>query len=134
VRLLPLPTLAVLALGAFLTLGPPLRAADDPVEATKHLVELATTQIEVGQDQGDDRRISEGLAKLQTAGGQLQKALAQPGLDESAKNRVRAWLVDVESRIDWWKNEEVRHPELFDDPEERPGGRRGPVVTVGDKK
>ena len=31
---------------------------------------------------------------------------------------------------DWWKTEKLRHPELFDDPDERPGGaKKGPVVT-----
>ena len=32
---------------------------------------------------------------------------------------------------DWWKSEKLRHPELFDDPDERPGGSGGPPVVTG---
>jgi hypothetical protein len=34
---------------------------------------------------------------------------------------------------DWWQKERVRHPELFDDPDERPDRDASPAVTDGGK-
>jgi hypothetical protein len=31
---------------------------------------------------------------------------------------------------DWWKGASLHHPELFDDPEERPGGGTAPGPTT----
>ncbi len=78
------------------------QAEDDPLEAAKSLVELGKTLIEVGQDVGDEKRVREGVAKLREAKKRFEEALRKPGLSEVESNRIQAWLVDVESRIDWY--------------------------------
>lgn len=80
----------------------PARAEDDPLAEAKSLVELGKTLIEIGQDVGDEKRVREGVVKLRAAKKRFEEALQKPNLTEVEKNRIRAWLLDVESRIDWY--------------------------------
>lgn len=95
--------LAPLACLVFLLTAPTeVRASEDPLEAAKSLVELGKMLVETGSDRGDVKRIAEGVAKLREAKKALEAELKKPGLSEAESGRIQAWLVDVESRIEWY--------------------------------
>ena len=91
----------VLALLATVLLGAPsVLAAEDPLAEAKSLVELGTTLVEVGSDVGNAGKVSQGVAKYRAAKKLFETELRKPGLTPAQRNRVKAYLVDVESRID----------------------------------
>jgi hypothetical protein len=78
------------------------RADEDPLDHAKSLLDLGKALVEAGTDMDDPKRIEEGLAKFREAKALFEKELEKPGLSEAQKNRIRLYIVDVESRIDWY--------------------------------
>ncbi len=76
-------------------------AEDKRLAEARSLVTLAKMLIEVGADVGDDAKVAKGVAKLREAKKLFEAVLKTPELAEPEKNRIKAWLVDLESRIDW---------------------------------
>ena len=80
-------------------------AGEDPLDTAKSMVELGKMLVETGSDMGDPKRIKEGVAKLREAKKAFEAHLEKPGLSEAESNRIKAWIVDVESRIEWYGDE-----------------------------
>lgn len=100
-RRLPVPAafaLLALLLVPFGLLG----AEDDPLDHAKSLLELGKALVEAGTDMDDAERVRKGVATFEEARKLFQQELEKPGLTEAEKNRIRTYLVDVESRIDWY--------------------------------
>lgn len=81
---------------------PPAHAEDDPLAEARSLVELGKMLTETGADLDDPKRLARGLAKLREAKKLFEARLATPDLPAAEANRIRAWIVDVESRIEWY--------------------------------
>ncbi len=95
--LAPLVLLAALA-----GLALPAHAEDDPLAEAQDLLELGKMLVETGADRGDTKRIADGVAKLRQAKRALEAYLRDGTLEASEAARVRAYIVDVESRIEWY--------------------------------
>ncbi len=76
---------------------------EDLVADAKKLVEHGKLLIETGTDSGDKSRVAEGLKKLVAANKKFATALKAPGLTPQEQKRIEAWVVDVESRIEWYR-------------------------------
>ena len=77
-------------------------AEDDPLGEATGLIEMGKMLVETGTDRGEPKRIAEGVAKLRAAKKALDGLLAAGTLDENDTARARAYVVDVESRIEWY--------------------------------
>ncbi|MDF1701122.1 MAG: hypothetical protein P1V36_08190 [Planctomycetota bacterium] len=119
---LVLGTLAALSLTLALQLCP-ASAADDPLDEAKSLVELGKMLVETGADTGNPKRVKEGVAKLREAKKKFEALLAAPTINPAEANRIKAWIVDVESRIEWYDEEAASQAR------EARGPRAGRVAT-----
>lgn len=87
---------------AALWLAPPARAGEDPLARVQTLLDAGTRLVEIGSEKEDAERIREGVRKFREAHRRLQHVLADAGLSEASARRARAYLVDVDSRIEWY--------------------------------
>ena len=81
---------------------PTARSAEDPLAEAMSLVELGTTHVEIGTDTDNEKKVAQGVAFYRDARALFQAALSQPDLTPAQRNRIRAHLADVESRIEWY--------------------------------
>jgi hypothetical protein len=101
--LLRLPVLlAALFLPVLLAAGVHAKEGSDPLDEARSHVELGTTYVEVGTDTDNAAKVREGVAHYRKARQLFQQELARSDLSPAQRNRIQAYLVDVESRIEWY--------------------------------
>jgi len=124
-------TLLPLLLALFLSADLTAAGEENRLAEARSLVELGTRYVEIGSDTDEPEKIRKGVAKYREARTLYMDALAEPKLTPAERNRIKAFLLDVESRIDWYASSkvggagrvatgEVRIPEL------KQGERIGP--------
>ena len=124
-------SLLPLLLALFVSADLAAAGEEDRLAEARSLVELGTMYVEVGSDTDNPEKVRKGVAKYREARTLYKDALAEPDITPAEKNRIKAFLVDVESRIDWYSSSkvdgaggvatgEVRIPEL------KAGERIGP--------
>ena len=98
----------LLAAAFCLASAPTAGSEEDPLAEAQSLVELGKLLTETGSDSGDPDRIRQGVDKFRAAKKQFETMLAEPGRSAAEQNRLRAYIVDVESRIEWYDDALLR--------------------------
>lgn len=90
--------LPVLFLAAVFARG----AAAGPVDEAKSYHDLGNRLLEAGRDLDDAKKLREGVDALRKARDLYRKALEDDALPVVERNILKGYLVDVESKVEWW--------------------------------